>query len=67
MTGPANLPDRGVPRRVCVDLLTPAEEAIRQAVLAVEALPADVRLTNAVILLGRAQESVADYVDGVTR
>lgn len=54
-------------RRICVDRLTPAELAIRAAVEAVEALPGDVRLTDAVALLGKARESVADYVDGVPR
>jgi hypothetical protein len=42
-----------------------AERAIRDAVLAVEQMPADVRLTEAVILLGQAQEKVANFVDGV--
>lgn len=47
--------------------MTAAEMAIREAVLAVEALPADTRLTQAVNLLLQAQERVADFVDGVTR
>jgi hypothetical protein len=52
-----------VPRRNRIDLLTPAERAIYDAVQAVEELPPDERLTNAVILLGRARDHVADYVD----
>jgi hypothetical protein len=55
-----------IPRRCRFDLSTPAELAIRAAVDAVEALPADVRLTTAVILLGQAREAVADFVDGVS-
>ena len=45
---------------------TPAEKAIYDAMQAVEAMPADVRLTDAVTLLGAAQNSVADFVDGKT-
>ncbi len=52
-----------VPRRIRIDLQTPAEAAIRAAVDAVEALPPDVRLTEAVKLLGAAREKVSDYVD----
>ena len=44
---------------------TAAEQAIAAAMLAVEALPADERLTDAVVALGQAAESVADFVDGV--
>lgn len=54
------------PRRICIDRLTPTELAIREALIAVEKLPPDVRLTEAVVLLGKAQDKVADYVDGVT-
>lgn len=53
----------GFPRRNRIDHYVPAETAIRNAVLAVEVMPADVRLTEAVILLGQAQEKVADFVD----
>jgi len=48
-----------------MDLFTPAERAIYDAVQAVEALPADVRLTEAVVLLQQAREKVADFVDGL--
>lgn len=54
-----------IPRRADMQRWCEAEAAIRLAVLAVEAMPADVRLTNAVVLLGRAKDCVADYVDGV--
>jgi hypothetical protein len=54
-----------IPRRVCLDRMTEAELAIRQAVIEVEKVGADVRLTDAVILLSAAQTRVADYVDRV--
>ena len=53
------------PRRADLLRLTAAELAIRQAMAAVEAMVADVRLTDAVVLLGAAKDSVADFVDGV--
>lgn len=43
----------------------PAEKAISEAMAAVEAMAADVRLSDAVSLLQAARDSVADYVDGV--
>lgn len=54
-----------IPRRIRMDKWTPAEKAIDDAVRAVEAMPADERLTNAVVLLGEARAWVADFVDGV--
>lgn len=54
-----------IPRRSQLDKFTPAERAIYDATQAVEQLPPDVRLTEAVVLLGRARELVADFVDGV--
>jgi hypothetical protein len=54
----------GFPRRCKVDEMIPAELAIREATLAVEALGAHPLLTKAVILLGEAREAVADFVDG---
>lgn len=56
-----------IPRRARVDLWCDAEKAIQAAVDAVEAMPADVRLTDAVNQLWEARQSVADYVDGVPR
>lgn len=55
--------DNKIPRRIMLPLLTPAEKAIYDAKQAVEALPADTRLTDAVVLLTQAQEKVADYID----
>jgi len=52
-----------MPRRSRIDLYSPAETAIRAAKLAVEDMPAHPLLTEAVILLGQAQDKVADYVD----
>ena len=52
-----------LPRRCCLTLLVPAEIAIRDAQQAVEKMAADERLTEAVILLGRARDLVADFVD----
>lgn len=54
-----------IPRRIRLDRMTPAELAIRDAVLAVETVGADTRLTNAVIKLQEARELVADYVDAM--
>lgn len=54
-----------IPRRIRLDQNTPAELAIRAALHAVEAAGADVRLTDAVVLLGAALDSVADFVDGI--
>lgn len=56
-----------IPRRNRLDLLQPAEKAIRDAVQAVEGMDADARLTDAVSLLNQARESVADFIDGVPR
>jgi hypothetical protein len=55
------------PRRHCLDRLTPAELSIKAAVDAVEAMPADPRLTDAVIILAAARDRVADFVEGVER
>lgn len=56
-------PPRDIPRRIRLDLNVPAELAIRAATDAVEGMGADVRLTEAVVLLGRAREQVSDFVD----
>jgi hypothetical protein len=52
-------------RRADVTRFTPAEKAIYEAMIAVEAVGADVRLTRAVIALQTARNHVADYVDGI--
>ncbi len=54
-----------IPRRIRLDQMTTAELAIFNAVQLVEEMGADVRLTNAVNLLARAREQVADFVDGI--
>ncbi len=54
-----------VPRRCDITRLTLAEERIRGVMQAVEAMPADPRLTDAVCLLAKAKDRVADFVDGV--
>ena len=56
-----------IPRRAEMTKWTTAEKAIYDAMQAVEAMPADVRLTDAVVLLGAARDSVADYVDGIKK
>jgi hypothetical protein len=55
--------DNGIPRRNRVDLYTPAELAIREAMLAVEAAGFSPILTEAIILLGQAKDRVADFVE----
>jgi hypothetical protein len=52
-----------VPRRCRLELLSAAELAIHDATQAVEDMPADVWLTEAVILLQQARNKVADFVD----
>lgn len=52
-----------ISRRHCMWLWTKEEKAIHDAVQAVEKLPADVRLTNAVVLLGQAQDAVNEFME----
>lgn len=52
-----------IPRRICLPEMVPAELAITEAMQKVEAMPADTRLTEAVVLLEKARDKVADYVD----
>jgi len=51
-------------RRSRVDLYTPAEVAIRNAIMEVEKVGADIRLTNAVVTLNQAQDWLQDYILG---
>lgn len=51
------------PRRIRVDLYTPEEILIREAMLAVEKLGADPLLTDCVMKLSDAKEKLSDYVD----
>ena len=53
------------PRRMRVDLMKPAELAIRNAVIEIEKMAPDVRLTNAQILLGQAKDLVSNFIDNV--
>lgn len=47
-------------RRIDIEKLVPAELAIRNAMIEVEKLPPDVLLTQAITLLSKAQQKVAD-------
>jgi len=55
----------GFPRRQCRNQMTPAELAIANAMEEVEMVGANPHLTDAIIALEKARDSVADYVDGV--
>lgn len=55
--------EHGIPRRARIDLLTPAEKAICDAVQLVEKLPCHVSQSNAVGLLDKARNEVAEVVD----
>ena len=52
-----------IPRRIRLDKMKPAEKAIHAAVGEVEKIGADVRLTDAIILLQQAKDKVSDYID----
>ena len=56
-----------IPRRCRVDRWCEAELAISRAVDEVEKMPADLRLTDAVLLLGDARGKVADFVDQIPK
>jgi hypothetical protein len=51
------------PRRNRLDLNTPAEIAIHNAMQEIEKIGANVKLTEAIILLQQAKDKVADYID----
>lgn len=53
----------GIPRRSFIPEWTAAEFAISNAMEEVEELGADVLLTEAVVLLGKAKDKVADYIE----
>jgi hypothetical protein len=59
----AKLNEFGHPRRNDIRLHTPAERAIREAIILVEEAGAHPLLTDAVVLLGQAQSKVADFVE----
>lgn len=50
-------------RRNRIDLMSPAELAIRDAMLVVEDAGADPLLTDAILLLSEAKDKVSDFVD----
>lgn len=52
-----------MPRRNILALNTDAELAIYNAMQEIEKMPADVKLTEAVMLLAKAKEIVSDFVD----
>jgi hypothetical protein len=56
-----------VPRRCDLERCTPAELAIRTAIVEVEKVGADERLTRVVLALDEAREQLADIIDGVVR
>lgn len=56
-------PAAGIPRRACIDLSTPAENAIRATIAEVEKMGSDSRLTQFVIELDKLRYRIADYVD----
>jgi hypothetical protein len=57
------LAENGFPRRMCLNLMTPAELSIFNAMQEVEKAGAHPLLTDAVILLGQARDKVADFVE----
>ena len=52
-----------VPRRCRIDLHSPAEKAILDAMQVVEGMEAHEKLTEAAVLLQQALDRVSDYVD----
>ena len=54
----------GIPTRADRSLMSSAEMAITEAMAVVEAAGASTALTDAVVLLGRARDRVADHVEG---
>lgn len=54
-----------IPRRIQMEKMCQAELVIIQAKQEIEKMPADVRLTDAQVLLSRAQSKVADFVDNI--
>ncbi len=57
------LNEHGHPRRNDINLHTPAERAIREAVISVEGAGCHPLLTDAVVLLDKAKNKVADFVE----
>ena len=55
--------DKAVPRRNRLDLNTPAELAIFNAIQEVEKIGADPKLTDIVISLGKTKDLLSDFID----
>jgi len=53
-----------IPRRNRLDLNTPAEKAIYDAIQEVEKAGADPKLTDVVVMLGKAKDLLSDFIDG---
>lgn len=53
----------GIPRRNRIDLLTPVEDELRKALLAVESAGAHPLLTEASVLIQEARDKVADFIE----
>lgn len=64
-TRPATRPD-GIPTRIDMQWMTPAELAIMEAMKAVEVAGASEALTDAVTLLSKARDRVADHVEAAS-
>lgn len=54
----------GIPTRIDITLMSPAELAITEAIRIVEEAGASIALTDAVVLLGKARDRVADHIEG---
>lgn len=54
-----------IPRRNQINENTELEIDIRKVVAIIEQLPPDQRLTEAVVLLAKAREHLADYIDDI--
>ena len=52
-----------IPRRNILTLNTSAELAIHNAIQEVEKVGADVKLTDVIIMLVKAKETLSDYID----
>jgi len=54
-------------RRADINRMTPAELKIHEAIVEVEKLGADERLTDAVVSLSDAQKKVSEFIDDPER
>jgi len=58
-----NFMENTIPRRCRLDLMTPAELAIRNAILEIEKLGCDTKLTDIVFMLDKAKDLTSDFID----